>query len=112
MKVFVEKFTPYHVGTSAEDNWELIRRSDKESYWVHADGEPSAHVVIALDIVPLQAELDYAAFLVKQHCGAKPKLLNATKKRFVACPVGNLKLGSKPGEVIFKSQLPLIYFSF
>ncbi len=107
MKVFIESFTPYHVGTSAEDNWELIRRSDKESYWVHADGESSAHVVIALDIVPLQAELDHAAFLVKQQT---PKLL-ATKRRFVACPVGNLRLGSKPGEVIFKSQLPLKYFS-
>jgi hypothetical protein len=107
MKIFIEQFTPYHVGTSAEDNWELIRRSDKESYWIHADGEPSAHVVIALDIVPLQNELDHAAFLVKQQT---PKLLNTTKKRFVTCPVGNLRLGSKPGEVIFKSQLPLKYF--
>ena len=107
MKVFVENFTPYHVGTSAEDNWDLIRRSDKEYFWVHADGEPSAHVVIALDIIPLEAELKYAAFLVKQQT---PKLLNATKK-FVGCPVGNLRLGSKPGEVIFKSQLPLKYFS-
>jgi predicted ribosome quality control (RQC) complex YloA/Tae2 family protein len=107
MKIFIESFTPYHVGTSAEDNWELIRRSDKESYWVHADGEPSAHVVIALDIVPLQTELNHAAFLVKQQTK-----MNGTKKRFVACPVGNLRFGSKPGEVIFKSQLPLIYFSF
>ena len=105
MKVFVESFTPYHVGTSAEDNWDLIKRSDKEFYWIHVDGEPSAHVVIALDIVPLEAELKYAAFLCKQQTK-----INGSRK-FVGCPVGNLRLGSKPGEVIFKSRLPLKFFN-
>lgn len=110
MKIFIEQFTPYHVGTSAADNWDLIRRSDKEFYWIHVDGEPSAHVVIALDIVPLTAELQYAAFLVKQQT-RKSASLQLGLQKFVGCPVGNLRFGSKPGEVVFKSRLELKYFT-
>ncbi len=99
--------TTFTLGTSAEDNWAIIRKAPKEAFWVHMDDRPSAHVIIDLDVEPTHEELVYAASLIREQTKSAPP--NGQLK-YVWSHVCNLKLGSKPGEVIFKSPSALAYF--
>jgi predicted ribosome quality control (RQC) complex YloA/Tae2 family protein len=91
--------TWFVVGKSAEENWKIISEAYKDYYWVHADGVPSAHIIIEIDD-PLDEEIQYACKLCKAH---SKKIKNSSAK-FVVTQVKNLKFGSKPGEVIFKDN--------
>lgn len=99
MKIYVYNAITFKVGTNASENWALIAAANKDDYWVHLDGVPSAHVIIEMDH-PLQNELNYAAELCKE----QTKYPATKLMQCVATPIKNLKLGSKPGEVVFKSQ--------
>ena len=94
--------TWFVVGKSAEENWKIISEADKDYYWVHADGAPSAHIIIEVDI-PLDEELKYACELCKQ----QTKKIQNSSVKFVATQVKNIKFGSKPGEVYFKDNSKL-----
>jgi predicted ribosome quality control (RQC) complex YloA/Tae2 family protein len=96
--------TWFVVGKSAEENWKIISEADKDYYWVHADGVPSSHIIIEVD-VPLTEELKYACELCRLQT---KKIKNATIK-FVATQVKNIKFGSKPGEVYFKDNNKLLF---
>ena len=98
MKTYVYNAITFKVGTNASENWSLISAANKDDYWVHLDGVPSAHVIIEMD-QPLQDELNYAAQLCKEQTKFPVDKVMAC----VATPIKNLKLGSKPGEVVFKS---------
>ena len=90
--------TNFIVGKDAEDNWKIILEAYKDYYWVHAEGVPSAHVIIEID-EPLQEEFQYACDLCKKHSKIKNKAV-----KFVTTQVSNIKLGSKAGEVYFKDN--------
>ncbi len=107
MKQFTFNKTTFTLGTSAEDNWAIIRQAGKEGFSVHMEGRPSAHVIINLDVGPTPEELAYAASLIREQTKSAPQ---ASPLKYVWSHVCNLKLGSKPGEVIFKSPLLLGYF--
>jgi predicted ribosome quality control (RQC) complex YloA/Tae2 family protein len=96
--------TWFVVGKSAEENWKIISEADKDYYWVHADGVPSSHIIIEVD-VPLTEELKYACEL----CRLQTKKIKNSSVKFVATQVKNIKFGSKPGEVYFKDDKKLIY---
>ncbi len=100
MKHYTLNKTPFTLGTSAEDNWAAIRQAPKDAYWVHMEGRASAHVIIHLDVEPTTEELLFAATLIKNQTKSAPQ----TPQPYVWSPVANLKLGSKPGEVILKSH--------
>jgi predicted ribosome quality control (RQC) complex YloA/Tae2 family protein len=96
--------TSFIIGKSAEENWKIISEANKDHYWVHADGVPSAHIIIEIDI-PLPEELQYACDLCKQ----QTKKIQNTSVKFVATQIKNIKLGSKPGQVYFKNDSDLIF---
>ncbi len=96
--------TWFVVGKSAEENWKIISEADKDYYWVHADGVPSSHIIIEVD-VPLTDELKYACELCRQ----QTKKIKNSSVKFVATQVKNIKFGSKPGEVYFKDDKKLIF---
>lgn len=98
MKEYVNDSINFIVGENATDNWKIILAANKFYTWVHADGAPSAHVIIESEDVN-EPDIKYACGLCKQHT---PKLPN--KCRYVCTLVSNIKLGSKPGEVFFKSD--------
>ena len=102
MRTIIEKGTTYQVGTSAEENWRIILAAEKDHYWVHLEGQPSAHVIIEID-KPTDDELRYAGELCKQQTFKTVKQL-AAPARCVSTVVHNIKLGSKAGEVYFKSE--------
>lgn len=96
--------TWFVVGKSAEENWKIISEADKDYYWVHADGVPSSHIIIEVD-VPLTEELKYACEL----CRLQTKKIKNSSVKFVATQVKNIKFGSKPGEVYFKDNKKLLF---
>lgn len=108
MKHFTLDKTQFTLGTSAEDNWSAIRQADKDAFWVHMEGRPSAHAIIHIDVEPTQAELQFAAELIKEQTKSAPP----TKLSYVWSPVANLKLGSKAGEVIIKSDKKARHFNY
>jgi predicted ribosome quality control (RQC) complex YloA/Tae2 family protein len=47
MKEFVdENKTIYWLGKNAQDNWDIIKKSQDNWLWFHLDKFPSGHVVI------------------------------------------------------------------
>jgi len=109
MRTIIDKGTTYLVGTSAEENWRLILAAEKDHYWVHLEGLPSAHIIIEID-KPTDDELRFAGELCKEQTFKTVRQL-ASSARCVATVVRNLKLGSKTGEVYFKSEKERILFS-
>lgn len=87
----------FTIGRSAEDNWKIISKANKDYYWVHADNVSSAHVIIEVDEI-LEDEIMYACQLCKNYS----KKMSASSTKFILTQVKNLKFGSKPGEVYFK----------
>ena len=97
MKIYINNGITYKVGQRDTENWAIILAAEKDYYWVHLDKQPSAHVIVETDVL-LPEDLAYAAYLCKEQTRVYKKGVPC-----VATTVGNLKLGSKPGEVIFKS---------
>ena len=107
MKTIIYNGITYKVGQSAEENWALVQYANKTHYWVHLDGKPSCHVIVEMDM-PIEAELYYAGQLcLAQTYKDKPA---PVKNVFVSTSVRNLKLGSKPGEVLFRKEDQVTYF--
>lgn len=104
MKTILHNKTTYRVGQSAEENWAIILKASKDHWWVHLDGVPSAHIILEIDD-PLDDEFVFAGELCKdQTRNARPNC------RCVATLVGNLKLGSKAGEVFFRKEAAVRFF--
>ncbi len=106
---FEHNRTQYIVGKSAEDNWRIIQAADKDYYWIHANNIPSTHVIICIDVEPLKEEIDYACALCKKYTHA----ITASKSpiKYIGTLINNIKLGSKPGEVTFKTASACIIYT-
>jgi hypothetical protein len=105
MKEYVINDVIYRVGTSAEDNSQLIKDSMGDWTWFHLDKFPSCHVVICkmgCDSV----EINQAATLVKEHSKYKFKNIGVNY-----CKIDNLVHCSKPGSVSFISKRKVQYVS-
>lgn len=87
------------VGRSAEENWNIISKADKDYYWVHADSVPSSHIIIEID-QPLPEDIKYACELCRQ----QTKKIKNSSIKYVYTQVKNIKFGSKPGEVYFRDN--------
>jgi predicted ribosome quality control (RQC) complex YloA/Tae2 family protein len=103
MKIHIHNGITYKVGQRDTENWAIILAAEKDYYWVHLDKQPSAHVIVETDVL-LPEDLAYAAVLCKKQTRVyKPNV------PCCATQVGNLKLGSKPGEVIFRGAVQHFY---
>lgn len=87
------------IGESQKENEKLIRSSDLDWIWFHADKLPSGHAVINTDS-PTKQEIYQVANLVKERC----KLKYVRKGTVLYCPIKNLKLTGVPGEVELKRR--------
>ena len=103
MKTFQHNNITFKVGTNADENWSLISKANPTDYWVHLEDIPSSHVIIEIDDI-LDSDLQYAGQLCKTQSKCN-KPINC-----VATTIGNLKFGSKPGEVYFKHPKAIIQF--
>ena len=92
MKVFDNNI---YIGCNAQENWELIDKSNKSDMWYHLDSFPSCHVVCN-DLNKLR----YCAELCKSH--SKYKNLHNVKVCYT--PINNLIKGDTAGSVVYKSK--------
>ena len=99
VKISTFKGTTFKVGQSAQENWALIAAADKSYYWLHLSDVASAHVIIEVDVEPTAEEITYAIDLCRQQTPKAP-----AGAGHICTQVRNLKLGSKPGQVIVKGH--------
>jgi predicted ribosome quality control (RQC) complex YloA/Tae2 family protein len=93
------------VSESAEENWKIILQAKRNYYWVHADGRPSAHVIIDTN-EPFNEDIKYACNL----CAEQTKITNNNDQLYIITQISNIKLGSTPGEVQFRDENKLSYY--
>lgn len=87
------------VGKNAADNWEIIRNSEEDHWWLHLNSFPSPHVIfrgrdIDDDIVSEASRM----------CKEKSKYKNLRNVKVVYTRVSNLRLTNVVGEVEFVSK--------
>lgn len=88
-----------NVGKNAEDNWKLLSEAVPQDLWFHVSGGPSAHVFLSNDHITPQ-NIHRAACLTKE----RSKFKTYSRVKITYCPVANIKRGSKPGEVMIRSN--------
>ena len=104
MKEYLYNSINFKVGQSAEENWKLILKSARTDQWIHAEGRPSAHVIIEYDDITTD-DIKYGCNL----CAEQTKI-TTRPVLFQITSVSNLKLGSKPGEVIIRDEAKASYY--
>jgi predicted ribosome quality control (RQC) complex YloA/Tae2 family protein len=105
MKTLTRNSINFIVGQSAQENWKIILKSARNYHWVHADGIPSAHVIIETDD-PFEEDIAYACNL----CAEQTKIANNKNQLYIISPVSNIKLGATPGEVIIRDEAKASYY--
>ena len=97
MKSFVYNNIPFVVGTSALENWRILANAEKDHWWVHLEGSPSAHVIVETDSDLTSEELQFARKLILAQTPKAPKTADC-----IYAQVQWVKRGNKPGEVAVK----------
>jgi hypothetical protein len=87
----------FRVGTSAADNWFMISCAEKDHWWVHLDGCPSAHAIIETEVIPTAEELHYARQRILERTPKAPR-----ESRCIYARVKDVERGSYVGEVTVK----------
>ncbi len=87
------------VGTSARNNWDIIRESEPGHLWFHLDSFPSPHVILRSN-EPSRAEIECAASL----CKSRSRYRKVRNVRVVYTRVHNLDLADEVGAVDIVSK--------
>jgi predicted ribosome quality control (RQC) complex YloA/Tae2 family protein len=99
MKSFTYKDITFLVGTSARENWDILSRAEKDHWWVHLDGWPSAHVIVQTEATLHNEDLAFAHQCILEQT---PKAPRNTYTRCIYTQVRWVKRGDVVGEVIIK----------
>jgi predicted ribosome quality control (RQC) complex YloA/Tae2 family protein len=101
MKEIINQDTTYWIGRNAQDNWDIINKSEQNWLWIHLDKFPSGHVIVCKDIISItDEEIIYGCNLCRQYS----KYKNLNPLCFVYSKIKNLTLGTDIGSVSFKSN--------
>jgi predicted ribosome quality control (RQC) complex YloA/Tae2 family protein len=100
MKVVEQEETIYWIGKNAQDNWDIIKKSEQNWMWFHLDKFPSSHVIICKNSNNISNEEKNSACKL---------LIENSKYKFnnigiVYCEISNLTIGEEVGSVIFISN--------
>lgn len=105
MKYYTRNTLNFTVGESAEENWKAILQAKRSHSWVHAEGRPSAHVIIDTDGL-FEEDVKYACNL----CAEQTKITGNKDQLYIISPVSNIKLGSKTGEILIRDEAKVTYY--
>jgi predicted ribosome quality control (RQC) complex YloA/Tae2 family protein len=105
MKFFTRNTVNFIVGESAEENWKAILQAKRNHNWVHAEGRPSAHVIVDTEEL-FEEDIEYACNL----CAKQTKITDNKDQLYVISSISNIKLGSKPGEVLIRNESKVSYY--
>jgi len=90
------------MGQNAQENWDLIDKSEENDWWFHLQDYPSSHVVIhTQDYVKKKKDLDrktikYAALLCKQNS----KMKSEKKVEVIYTQIKNVEKTEDVGSVM------------
>ena len=87
------------LGENAKENWDLLKNSDQNYWWIHLDAYPSGYVIIEDEDPPEEVIQD--AMLI---CKDNTKYKKIRNLYFCMTQIKNLKKEEKLGEVSFKSN--------
>jgi len=87
------------VGTSAQHNWDLLKKAHPSDLWFHVQNTSSAYVILHRESIT-PTTVREAATLAKLHSKHK----HYSRVKVIYCAVNNLKKGATVGEVIIKNQ--------
>lgn len=101
MKQVINQDTTYWIGRNAQDNWDIINKSEQNWLWIHLDKFPSGHIIICKEISTVtDEEIIYGCNL----CRSYSKYKNLYPLTFVYSEIKNLRLGTDIGSVYFKNN--------
>lgn len=87
------------IGSNAQENWNIIEKSDPGHVWFHLNSFPSPHVIIRSEN-PGDEEIVAAAYL----CKSKSKYKNIKNVKVVYTRVANIELSDTVGAVNILSK--------
>lgn len=87
------------IGSTAQENWDIIEESSPDFTWLHLNSFPSPHVIIKSEL-PSHSEILEAASL----CKSKSKYKHIRNIKVVYCKVSNLELAETVGSVNILSK--------
>lgn len=97
----------YWVGENAQDNWDMIDKSDQNNVWFHLDGHPSAHVILRIDFDKKKL-LKQTLLQCAVQCKINSKFVNQTsnkqKIKIVYTEIRNISKADKIGSVNLKKK--------
>jgi predicted ribosome quality control (RQC) complex YloA/Tae2 family protein len=100
MKVVEQEGVTYWIGKNAQDNWDIIGKSEQTWLWFHLEKFPSSHVIICKNSDEISKdEINSACKLLIENSKYKFKNIG-----IVYCNINNLTLGTDIGSVTFKSN--------
>lgn len=87
------------IGTSAQENWDILDNADSNDLWFHLSDLPSCHIILHganfnSDDITMAA----------QQCKANTKYKNYKAIYVNYLEVNNVKKGKQPGQVILKKK--------
>jgi len=104
MKVVEQDGTTYWIGKNAQDNWDIIKKSEHNWIWFHLDKFPSSHIIICKNAKEVsKEEINNACRLLIEN--SKYKFNNIG---IVYCEISNLTFGKEVGSVTFISNKKVI----
>jgi len=91
------------VGQTAEENWDLLKKSSQRDIWIHLDNHPSPHVFIEVSSKKgiSKDTIRYGATLCKMHSKLKTV---SQKVPIIYADVKDVKKGKEVGSVIVKKS--------
>lgn len=102
----------YHLGTNANDNWNILQNANQNWIWFHLDNEPSPYVILTESLKELKKDKypkKWKSYIIKGGllCKENSKY-NNRKINIIWTEVKNISKGTKPGEAIIKGKIKKI----
>lgn len=103
----IEKEMIYWIGENAQDNWDIIDKSDQKDIWFHLSNHPSAHIILRMNGIPLKKiskrTLIHCAVQCKKHSKFSD-ISNKQKIYVIYTEIKNVSKADKPGAVYTKKE--------
>lgn len=98
----------YHIGTSAQDNFDLIDSSSPQDFWFHVEGLPSCHVVA---VIPEKLDKKQIHTIVKRGaliCKQNSKYVSQKNLPIIYTKIENVQKTNIIGSVITTNTKTII----
>jgi len=102
----------YHLGTNAQDNWNILQNAQQNWIWFHLDNVPSPYVILTASLKELKGskyQKNWKNYIINGGviCKENSKYKN-NKMSIIWTEVKNVKKGSQLGEAIIKRKVQKI----